>query len=116
MKSTFLFVLLVGWVLGGTLQAQDARATVTLINDSSWDVKHLYLREAGTTAWGPDQLTDTEMETGGSLKLKDLPCHTYDIKLVDDGGKTCTLTQATLCTSAGSWRITNKLLDGCKSD
>jgi hypothetical protein len=91
-----------------------AKATVKVINQSKWEIHHLYLSPANDDEWGPDQLEDKILVKGESFLLHSIPCDTYDIKVVDEDGDECTIEAVSLCKDNSYWKITDKDLLECE--
>lgn len=90
------------------------RATIEVVNESSWDIYHLYVSSSQSDDWGPDQLEEDILEPGESFLIYDIPCDDYDIMFVDEDGDRCILEQQTLCRGDSIWRITDEELLGCE--
>jgi hypothetical protein len=57
-------------------------------------ISEFYLAPAGTTNWGPNQCKndkDGTVDTDERLRITGVPAGTYDAKLTDVGGRTCTV-------------------------
>src|SRR5438876_703879 len=93
--------------------AQKKKATVTIANNSDYDIHHLFLAPAEHDEWGPDQLGDHVIKPGTSFTLQNIPCDEYDIKLVDDEGDECVVENVSLCKGDNVWKITNNELSKC---
>ncbi len=90
-------------------------ATVNVVNKSKWDIHHLYMSPADQKDWGPDQLGKHVIEAkGGSFKLTDIPCDSWDIKLVDEDGDECVLEDVDVCKDQYEWKITDDELLSCQ--
>lgn len=90
------------------------RATVKIINQSKWEIHHIFLSSSEEESWGPDQLEDSILAKGDSLTLKNIPCDNYDIKVVDEDGDECVIEQVPLCRDHSFWKITDKDLLECE--
>lgn len=90
------------------------RATVKVINQSKWEIHHLYLSSSENEEWGPDQLGEHVLTKGDSFTLTKIPCDTYDIKVVDEDGDECVIEQVELCRDNSYWKITDKDLLECE--
>ena len=90
------------------------RASVKVSNKSDWEIHHLFLSSVTEEEWGPDQLGDEVISMGGSFTLKNIPCDSYDVKLVDEDGDECVVEGVDLCGGSEGWVITNKDLLGCQ--
>ena len=95
--------------------AQKKGAKVTIENKSDWDLDHLYIAPVNTTKWGPDQFGDANVQHGESFTITNIPCDTYDIKLVDEDGDECVIEDVDLCKTNNVWTITNKMLQKVKA-
>jgi len=57
-------------------------------------ITEFYLAPAGTTNWGPNQCKndpDGNVDADERLRITDVPSGTYDAKLTDVEGRTCTV-------------------------
>jgi hypothetical protein len=90
------------------------KATVKIINQSKWELHHIYLSSSDDQDWGPDQLEDDILSKGQSLTLTGIDCDLYDIKVVDEDGDECVIEQVDLCNDNSFWKITDKMLLECE--
>jgi len=90
------------------------KATVKIINQSKWEIHHVYLSSSGDDEWGPDQLEDEILAKGDSLTLTDIACDLYDVKVVDEDGDECVIEEVDLCNDHSYWKITDKQLLACE--
>lgn len=89
-------------------------ATVTVANQSEWVIAQFFLAPSETEEWGADQLGEDVIIKGGSFKLTNIPCDTYDVKLVDEDGDECVVAAVDICGGKGTWTITSKELVACQ--
>ena len=90
------------------------KATVKVINQSKWEIHHLYLSSTDEQEWGPDQLGEEVLGKGDSFTITDIPCDTYDVQVVDEDGDECVIEQVDLCKDNSYWKITDKDLLECE--
>jgi len=91
-------------------------ATVVITNDSQWAIHNLYLSDTDSNEWGPDQLGEKVIDSGGgTFTLTDIPCNAYDVKLVDEDGDECVVNAIALCADKGNWTITDEPLLACQN-
>lgn len=90
------------------------RATVKIINQSKWEIHHIYLSPSESRRWGQDLLGDEILAKGESLTLSRIDCNLYDIKVVDEDGDECVIEEADLCRDNSYWKITDKSLLACE--
>lgn len=89
-------------------------SNLTIFNKTKWAVHHLYLSPAKENEWGQDQLGDKTIDPGGSYKLTDIPCNTYDIKVVDEDGDECVIQGEKFCGHEATWNLTQDELLSCE--
>lgn len=91
-------------------------STVRIKNASSWSIHKLNLTRFDATDWGPDQLGERTLTSGGALELHDIDCDTYDLRVVDQDGDICIVQDIDLCLQDATWTLTNRELTGCEAD
>ncbi|HRQ63617.1 MAG TPA: hypothetical protein PKZ76_01910 [Xanthomonadaceae bacterium] len=89
-------------------------AAVTIRNRADWDIHELYLSPSDSRRWGPDQLGQHILESGGRYLLHGIPCDHYDVRLVDEDGDVCIAEEVLLCGGRQDWTITNEILLACQ--
>ena len=81
------------WIAAGFAAAVACTAAyaaqLKIKNDTLWDIHYLYMSPSDQTEWGPDQLEDDILESGGTLTLNGVTCDTWDIKIVDEDQDEC---------------------------
>ena len=104
-------------VCGTALPAHAAKkkATIKVVNQSKWEIHHLYLSSTSDHQWGPDQLGDEVIGTGESFTLTKIDCDDYDIRIVDEDGDECVVNEVNMCGDATVWKITDKILLACEN-
>lgn len=103
-----------GCAVAGTLPAGAQTAVVTLVNDTSWDIHHLYLSPVTDEEWGEDQLGEHILESGGSFDLYKIPCDDYDVMLVDEDGDECIVEDIEICEMDEEWLLDDETLLACE--
>jgi len=93
-----------------------ADGSLKLVNKSDWVIHHIYVSSAADGEWGPDQLDDETLASGGSLTLTGISCDLYDIKVVDEEGTECVISAADLCENDSYWLVTNDDLESCEAE
>jgi hypothetical protein len=79
-------------LVGGPALAQDKPARFWNLTQET--ISEFYLAPAGTTAWGPNQCKndkDGTVDPDERLRITNVPSGVYDAKLVDKGGRICTV-------------------------
>jgi hypothetical protein len=110
MKKTIIVLLFSALAL----PAFAKKATVKVINQSKWEIHHLFISPASEEDWGPDQLGEEVLVKGNSFTITDIPCDEYDVKVVDEDGDECIIEAVDLCRDNSYWKITDKDLLECE--
>ena len=92
----------------------EGKAKVKVINQSKWEIHHVFISPSEQDDWGPDQIGEHVLAKGDSFTIHSIPCDTYDIKVVDEDGDECIIEQVPLCRDHSFWKITDKDLLECE--
>lgn len=96
-------------------KGRKSSATVTIVNLSSWDIHEIYLSSVDRWDWGQDLLGPFDvLETGEQLKIRDIRCDRYDVKIVDEDHDECVLGNVAICGSNDTWVVTDDDLLTCQ--
>ncbi len=95
------------------LRAHAAGTSITIANNSSREIRHLYLAPATGDNWGPDQLSGAIPAGGGSFTLGDLSCSGSGVKVIAEDQNGCFLYQVVSCNESVTWTITNDAVPDC---
>jgi len=112
-KRLALLALMVG-VLGGlpTLSAAPKPSTaVTIVNNTSIEIRHVYLSATTDNNWGSDQLT-TAIAVGGSQAVN-LSCSGSEIKVIAEDEDGCFYYEVASCSENSTWTISNSSARDC---
>jgi hypothetical protein len=121
-KRNWLGLLIVCIALGAVavllplLSSAKSRAATTsirVVNNSSWEIRHLYLSPADQDNWGPDQLNETVLRTGDSFVLNNATCNGGQVKVVSEDKDGCFLSSVVSCATDAAWTITNDATPNC---
>ena len=88
---------------------------VTFRNDSKMDIMELYFSRTASNDWGKEQLGKHLVRSGDSFTLSQIPCGSYDVKLVDEDGDQCDISAVQLCAESHTWAIKDKDLMKCQA-
>ena len=96
-------------------KGKKSNATVTIVNESNWDIHELYLSSVDDGDWGPDQLGAFDIiESGASWQIRNIPCDRYDVKLVDEDQDECIVGDVAICGASDTWVVTDEDLLACQ--
>lgn len=110
------FAVLLACLFAAPAFAAGSDASVVIRNDSSWDIHQLFISSVDTEEWGPDQLGQEVISSGGgTYTLTDIPCGAYDVQLIDEDGDECIVGDVGLCAAKGQWVISDEDLLACQA-
>lgn len=82
-------------------------------NDSRWNIHLLYMSSAEQEKWGPDQLGNFVLRSGGSFTITDIVPGEYDVMFVDQDRDKCVLRNVQIFKNE-DWTITSPWLVKCQ--
>lgn len=104
---------------GAAIKARSTAAPVldiSVTNNSSREIHHLYISPADRNEWGPDLLDGRIVKTGESVTVNTV-CPGNEIKLIAEDKGGCFLYQPAFCTQASTqWTITNNTPADCGTE
>jgi hypothetical protein len=92
--------------------AAPTTTAITVTNDSSLEIRHLYLSPADNDNWGPDQLNGSVIATGQSVTINAV-WDQATVKVVSEDQNGCFLYQTLDATGNASWTITSNAVPDC---
>ena len=95
------------------LNAHAAGTSVTIANNSSREIRHVYLSAANGDNWGADQLNGAIPAGGGSITLDNVSCSGAGVKVVAEDQNGCFVYQVVACNDTVTWTITNDAVPDC---
>jgi hypothetical protein len=106
MTRTALAVLAL--TVGCTVHTNDSSdSTLTVTNQSSFDIEQLFITQNHSATWGPNLLGSQPLLPGEVILLDGIACDTYDVLLVDETSAECEVDAFSLCFDDADWVITN---------
>jgi hypothetical protein len=87
--------------------------SLQVVNNSSLEIRHLYLSPVDNDDWGPDQLNGTVIHNGESFTLQNVTSSQSSIKVVAEDQNGCFLYGMVSASEDSSWTITNSSTPSC---
>ena len=94
------------------LSARPTAATITVVNNSSQEIRHIYLSAVEQDNWGPDILNGV-VKPGESFTISNPACSGSQIKVVGEDQNGCFVSSVVSCSSDSTWTITNNDTPNC---
>lgn len=100
--------------IGSMLSSANAPTTsVTITNNSSHEIRHIYLSSTSEENWGADQLDPSIISPGGGTFTLSVACSAADIKVIAEDVEGCFLYQVVACGQSTTWTIANDSSRNC---
>lgn len=114
-KSSPLFTSLVvlgifaGMMVCGPLlsQAHVPSNSITIVNNSSREIRHVFLSAPDSNNWSSDQLgTSAIAPNGGSVTISNASCSGATVKVIAEDQDGCFIYKVVSCSENVTWTIT----------
>ena len=94
--------------------AQAPATAITIVNNSSHEVRHVFLSAPDQNNWGSDQLGNSVIPAnGGSATISNISCNGPSIRVIAEDEDGCFVYQVVTCSDNVSWTITNEATRDC---
>jgi hypothetical protein len=87
--------------------------SVTIVNNSSREIRHVYTSATDRDNWGSDQLGSSVIAAGGGSVTLSLACDATSIKVITEDHQGCFLYKIVTCSQDTTWTITNDTTPDC---
>lgn len=87
--------------------------TVNIVNNSSREVRNVYLSHVDSDDWSGNQLDNTTIAAGQSFTLSNVACDSQQVKIVAEDQEGCFLSTVVSCGESSTWTITNDTERNC---
>jgi hypothetical protein len=112
--AAMLAVVLSALVAAPLLSSAHApTASISITNNSSRNILHIYLADPARENWGPDQLNEAVMGTGQTVTLSNVSCPGAEVRIIGEDTDGCFVSTVVACTSNASWTITDEATPNC---
>jgi len=108
--------MFVGMMVCGPLlsKAYAPSTAITIVNNSSREIRHVYLSPPDQNNWGADQLVNSVISpNGGSFTISNVSCGGSSIKVIAEDQDGCFLYQVVTCSESVSWTIASGATRDC---
>jgi hypothetical protein len=97
-------------------RANSATINITVVNNTSGDIRHLFLSAPDSNNWTSDQLNDSAITPSHSFTAHDVSCSEANIRVIAEDQDGCFIYRVVSCSSDPSWTITDDATRDCGSD
>ena len=94
--------------------ARSLTTSVNIVNNSSREIRNVYLSHVNVDDWGVNQLSDgATIAAGQSYNLSNVACDQGQVKVVAEDQDGCFLSTIVSCGDSATWTITNDSARDC---
>jgi hypothetical protein len=87
--------------------------SITITNNRTGEIRHVYLSHTDRDDWSADQLNDSAIAPGGSTTLSNVSCDQANTKVIAEDQNGCFLYKVVACGENTTWTITNDATPDC---
>ena len=115
LTSLSVLGIFVGMMVCGPLlsKAYAPSTAITIVNNSSREIRHVYLSPPDQNSWGSDQLVNSVISPNGGSATINVSCSGSSIKVIAEDQDGCFLYQVVTCSESVSWTITSGTTRDC---
>ena len=113
--SLVLLGVFVGVMVCGPLlsKAYAPTTAITIVNNSSREIRHVFLSAPDQNNWGADQLGNSVIAANGGSFTLNASCNGPSIKVIAEDHEGCFFYQVVTCSENATWTITNSATPDC---
>lgn len=109
--SVVVLGMFIGMMVYGPLlsKAYAPTTSITIVNNSSREIRHVYLSPPDQDNWGSDQLVNSVISpNGGSFTISDASCSGTSTKVIAEDHEGCFGYKVVSCSESVTWTISNE--------
>jgi hypothetical protein len=93
--------------------ARTASTSVNIVNNSSKEIRNVYLSHVNVDDWGANQLGEAIISPGQSFALNNVACDQQQVKVIAEDQNGCFLSTVINCGDSDTWTVTNDSSRDC---
>ena len=104
------------FTLAALSTARMPTTSVNIVNNSSKEIRNVYLSHVNVDDWGGNQLGEgATIAPGQSFALSNVACDQGQVKVIAEDADGCFISTVLTCGSSTTWTITNDTARDCGS-
>ncbi|MFY9621691.1 MAG: hypothetical protein WAM70_18310 [Pyrinomonadaceae bacterium] len=93
--------------------ARTAATSVNIVNNSSRELRNVYLSHVNVDDWTGNQLGNATIPAGQSFTLSNVACDQQQVKVIAEDEDGCFLSTVITCGDSAVWTVTNATTRDC---
>jgi hypothetical protein len=102
--------------IAGLSAARSLSGSITVTNQSSRTIVHLYVAHANAEDWSDDRLSGSSIANGQSFTISNINWDEPQIKVIGEDQEGCFLSTVVDSNGTVTWTITNATAASCGAD
>ena len=94
-------------------RAHAPATAITIVNNSSHEIRHVYLSPPDQNNWGSDQLGSSVIAANGGSVTINASCDGASIKVIAEDNEGCFIYKVVTCSESVTWTITSDAARDC---
>jgi len=116
-RNTRGFIILVALLALAALplisSARTAATSVNIVNNSSREIRNVYLSHVNANDWSGNQLGTATIPAGQSFTLNNVACDQQQVRVIAEDEDGCFVSTVVNCGESAGWTITNATARDC---
>jgi hypothetical protein len=96
-----------------SLTGAQSSTSVSIVNNSDRQIRHVYLSHVNSDDWGADQLNNSTIAPGQSTNISNPTCDAQQIRVIAEDQDGCFSYAVVACGANSTWTITNSTVVDC---
>lgn len=105
--------LLASLPLLSSARSSSASTTVSIVNNSSREIRNVYTSHVDQDDWSGNQLGEATIAAGQSYDLSVSSCDGQQVKIIGEDQDGCFVSTVVSCGASSTWTITNDATRDC---
>ena len=97
----------------GFAATRAATGSITIVNNSSRSISHVYFAHSNSDDWSNDQLNDNAIAAGQSFTISNVNWDQSQVKVIAENQDGCFLTTVVDSNGSVTWTITDSTAANC---
>jgi len=110
-----VFALSAFAVMAANKASRALSCDITITNNSTLEIRHVYLAHPDQSDWSKDQLNASSISPGGSTTLSNISWDQPNIKVIAEDQNGCFFYQTVPSDANSNWTIANSAVPDCGS-
>src|ERR1700682_2613943 len=110
---SLLVLALAALPLWSSALSRTASINISIVNNSNWEIHHVFLQASDQDPWSENQLTDSAIAPGGSVTVSNAGCDAASTRVITEDKDGCFLYKTVSCSDNATWTITSDAARDC---